>query len=168
MDVYVLVLPVLLVVTLIAVVASVDALRRLRQKLEEQTKTLARLIISHRDLEIRLDRLVAAVDQSRQQLHRALELSSNIHRLIYGTLRTADDVTPEMISTINTYLIELKAIAVVNGDKKFIERVGMLRKAVDYLLTRASDDPTPTITVSEATEEVQRTVYDLLAAATRG
>ena len=80
-------------------------------------------------------------------------------------------LSPADISRINTYLLELKAIAVVNGDTSLIDRVGRLRDAVDLVLNPLAADsgdvPRRKLDVSEATEGVQRKIYDLLSSATR-
>jgi hypothetical protein len=59
---------------------------------------------------------------------------------------------------------------VVNGDKEFIDRVNRLRDAVDLILNPPAEGDERArrhLDVSEATEGVQRKVYDLLASATR-
>lgn len=156
-----------LALALIVIGWNIGALRRVEARITALERALSNVVGTTHDLNQRVERLAVAVDQSPQQLHRALELSSHIHHLIYGTLHGSDGITTDAIGTVYTYLIELNAIAVVNGDTDFIERVGMLRQAVEFLVTHDPDQPTPTITVSQATEGVQRMVYDLLARATR-
>lgn len=162
------IIPALLGAVILAVVGwDIMLTRRVNQRIDDIAGAVAQLTVATGDLSHRLAQLATAVDQTREQLHRALELSSTIHRMIYGALYNEDLYTPDVMSTINTHLIELKAIAVVNGDTEFIERVGLLRRAAEFLLERNPDAHTPPLTVSKTTEDVQRKVYDLLAAATR-
>lgn len=155
----------LFAVALVVIVWGGRALVRVTRQVDALAQVITQSVVAQREIAHRLDQLAGAVGQSRQQLHRALELSSAVHRIIYGALYREVTFAPDDVSTINTYLIELKAIAVVNGDTDFIERVGKLRVAVEHLLMRDDDAHTPTVTVSKATEDVQRKVYDLLAAA---
>ncbi len=157
--------------TLVAIVINGLILNRLARQVQKQCNNTQALTAANRSLENRVDRLAMAVDQSLQQLHRALELTSSIHLLMYKKLRDpAYNLPHDDAGQISTYLLELKAIAVVNGDKEFIDRVNRLREAVDLILNPpAADDERPhrKLDVSEATEGVQRKVYDLLASATR-
>ena len=152
---------------------NVQAWRVSRRVLGDLRAEVHTLAANAHGLDQRLGRLAAAVDQSRQQLQRALELASSIHLQLYGRLTARGAAEPGFsendASTINTYLIELKAIAVVNGDTDLIELVGRLRDAVEAALAAQADADRPTLkrSVSEATERVQRRVYALLAAATR-
>lgn len=155
----------LVVVTLVVIVWGGRTLAHSARRVDALAQVVAQLVTAQHEIAHRVDQLAGVVGQSRQQLHRALELSSAVHRLIYGALYREAALAPDDISTINTYLIELKAIAVVNGDTDFIERVGKLRVAVEHMVMREPDGHTPTLTVSKATEDVQRKVYDLLAAA---
>jgi hypothetical protein len=157
--------------TLAAIVINGLILNRLVQQVHNQCDDTRALAATNRSLEYRVDRLAMAVDQSLQQLHRALELTSGIHLLMYKKLRDPAYALPhDDAGRISTYLLELKAIAVVNGDKEFIDRVNRLRDAVDLILNPPGEGDERAhrhLDVSEATEGVQRKVYDLLASATR-
>jgi hypothetical protein len=170
MDAQIIALILLFAATLFVVWINATALRSFARQIEAQREDMHDLNSAQRDLEHRLHRLAAAIDQSREQLHRALELASAVHLLLYARLRDPLKlITEEDTGKIHTYLIELKAIAVVNSDTEFIDLVGRLRVAVEYLLNPPGDNATarPNLSVSEATGSVQRKVYDLLAAATR-
>ncbi len=170
MDVQLIALILLVAAALFVLWINAAALRSFSRQIEGQREDARAIHSGQRDLEHRLHRLAAAIDQSREQLHRALELASAVHLLLYARLRDPlKDISEEDAGKIHTYLIELKAIAVVNGDTEFIDLVGRLRVAVDYLLNPPDDPGTvrPNLNVSEATGSVQRKVYDLLAAATR-
>lgn len=170
MDAQAVALILLTAVTLITLWINAAALRSFARQIEGQRQDVGAIHTAQRDLEHRLHRLAAAIDQSREQLHRALELASAVHLLLYARLRDPlRDISEEDTGRIHTYLIELKAIAVVNGDTEFIDLVGRLRTAVDSLLNApaGSVPARPPLNVSEATGSVQRKVYDLLAAATR-
>jgi hypothetical protein len=158
-------------VTLAAIVINGLILNRLVRQVQSQCDDTRALTAANRSLEYRVDRLAMAVDQSLQQLHRALELASRIHLLMYNKRHDPSYNLPHgYAGRISTYLIELKAIAVVNGDKEFIDRVNRLRDAVDLILNPPAEGDERArrhLDVSEATEGVQRKVYDLLASATR-
>jgi hypothetical protein len=157
--------------TLAAIVINGLILNRLVRQVQNQCDDTRALAATNRNLEYRVDRLATAVDQSLQQLHRALELASRIHLLMYNKLHNPSYSLPHgYTGRISTYLIELKAIAVVNGDKEFIDRVNRLRDAVDLILNPPAEGDERArrhLDVSETTEGVQRKVYDLLASATR-
>jgi hypothetical protein len=157
--------------TLAAIVINGLILNRLVRQVQNQCNDTRALAATNRSLEYRVDRLAMAVDQSLQQLHRALELTSRIHLLMYNKLRDPSYNLPhDYAGRISTYLLELKAIAVVNGDKEFISRVSRLRDAVDLILKPPGEGDERAhrhLDVSQATEDVQRKVYDLLASATR-
>jgi hypothetical protein len=157
--------------TLVAIVINALILNRLVRQVQNQCDHTRALAAANRSLEHRIDRLAMAIDQSLQQLHRALELTSSIHLLMYNKLRNPSyPLPPDDAGQITTYLLELKAIAVVNGDKEFINRVSRLRLAVDLILNPPAEDDERAhrkLNVSDETESVQRKVYDLLASATR-
>lgn len=146
-------------------------LTRLVQQVQKHSQDTQALTVTNRSLEYRVDRLATAVDQSLQQLHRALELSSSVHLLMYKRLHDPSYTLPhDDAARISTYLLELRAIAVVNSNTEFIDRVNRLREAVELILhpPAGEDEQAPRkLEVSEATENVQRKVYDLLASATR-
>jgi hypothetical protein len=158
-------------VTLVTITLNGLVLTRLARQIQEQSRDTRVLAATNRSLEYRVDRLATAVDQSLQQLQRALELSSSVHLLMYKKLRDPSyNLPPDDAGRVSTYLLELRAIAVVNGDTAFIDRVNRLREAVDLVLNPPPEDdehPPRKLDVSEATEGVQRKVYDLLASATR-
>ena len=132
MDAQVIALILLSAVTLIVVWINAAALRSFARQIEGQREDVHAIHTAQRDLEHRLHRLAAAIDQSREQLHRALELASAVHLLLYARLRDPLKlISEEDAGKIHTYLIELKAIAVVNGDTEFIDLVGRLRVAVE-------------------------------------
>jgi hypothetical protein len=162
----------ILIVAVMLVTIAINGLvlTRLVRQIQEQTRDTQALTATNRSLEYRVDRLATAVDQSLQQLHRALELASSVHLLMYKKLRDPLCNLPhDDAGRISTYLLELRAIAVVNGNTEFIDRVNRLREAVDMVLNPPHDDERPSrrLDVSETTEGVQRKVYDLLASATR-
>jgi hypothetical protein len=158
-------------VTLVAIVINGLILNRLVRQVQNQCDNARALAAANRSLERRVDRLATAVDQSLQQLHRALELTSSIHLLMVNRLRDPScALSYDDTGQIRTYLLELKAIAVVNGDKEFINRVSRLLAAVDLILNPPTDGDERArrhLDVSDETEGVQRKVYDLLASATR-
>jgi hypothetical protein len=158
-------------VTLVTIAINGLVLTRLVRQIQEQARDTQALTATNRSLEYRVDRLATAVDQSLQQLQRALELSSSVHLLMYNTLHNPSYTLPhDDAGRISTYLLELRAIAVVNGNTEFIDRVNRLREAVDLVLNPPPDDDERSrrkLDVSETTEGVQRKVYDLLARATR-
>jgi hypothetical protein len=157
--------------TLAAIVINGLILNRLVRQVQNQCDNTRALTATNRNLEYRVDRLAMAVDQSLQQLHRALELTSRIHLLMYNKLHDPSYNLPhDYAGRISTYLLELKAIAVVSGDKEFITRVSRLREAVDLILNPPGEGDERAyrrLDVSDETEGVQRKVYDLLASATR-
>jgi hypothetical protein len=162
-----------LIIAVILITLTINSLvlNRLVRQVQSQCRDTQALAATNRSLEHRVDRLAMAVDQSLQQLHRALELSSSAHLVMYNKLRDPSYSLPhDDAGRISTCLLELKAIAVVNGDKEFIDRVNRLREAVDLILNPPAEGDERThrkLDVSEATEGVQRKVYDLLASATR-
>jgi hypothetical protein len=156
---------------LLTILINAFILAGLMRRVQDQGHDTQALAVINRSLENRVDRLATAVDQSLQQLRRALELSSSVHLLIYNKLRNPDyPLSDDDMGRISTHLLELKAIAVVNGDTELIDRVLRLRDAVDLVLNPPPEEderPRRQLDVSEATEGVQRKVYALLADATR-
>jgi hypothetical protein len=159
---------VVIAVALIAVVANMILLVWTSRQVRDQRSETRKLSDLSATLDYRVRRLANAVDQSLQQLQHAIELTSSVYLLMYGRQRDPD--VPKMTSAdeaqINSCLIELKAIAVVNGDTELIELVGKLRQIVTQM--QEGSDPAPTrADIAAATEHVQRKVYELLANATR-
>jgi hypothetical protein len=161
----------IIAVLLVVVIINSWVFNRLVRQVQEQCHDIQTLTAMDRSLEYRVDRLAMAVDQSLQQLHRALELASAIHLLMYNKLHGPSyTLSDHDAGQISTHLLELKAIAVVNGDTELIDRVRRLREAVELVLYPPAEDderPRRKLDVSEATEGVQRKVYDLLTSATR-
>ncbi len=149
---------------------SLVAVNRLTRQLPGELSHIENLTFTIRSLEARFDRLVVAVNQSLQQLQRAMDLARSIYQQMYGVNRLEDQsfTLPEG-SQIMADWIELRAIAVVNGDVDLIDRVNDLRLAIDQALDQvpAEDQIRRKITIAEATEAVQRKIYELLATATR-
>ncbi len=157
-----------MVVALVSVAALVWSARQVR----DQRRAIMALAVVERRLEKRVNRLAAAVDQTLQQLHRAIELASSIHRLSYDALNDPARHR-DARGTIQAYLVELKAIAVVSGDTALIEAVGKLRVAVDQNWGPGDaphDAPQAALeshaAIASAVEQVQRRIYQHIKDAT--
>ena len=153
-----------LVVALVNGAALVWSARQVR----EQRRAIAALTVIERRLESRVNRLAAAVDQTLQQLHRAIELASSIHRLSYDVLIQSAGHR-DALGTIQAYLIELKAIAVVSGDTALIEAVVKLRTSVDSAWSDGQgpvDGAESHAAIAGAVEQVQRRIYQHIKDAT--